>query len=238
MRITDRAVEEIRPYEKNEDDIWAVYKHTFPNGKVYIGITSQSVERRWRPDGHGYSYQGLIYNAIKKYGWENVKHEVLEYVPTKENAEQLERYYIEQYKSNNRDHGYNIKDGGMCAKGHKLREETKKKMSESRKGENNWIYGKHLTDDVKRKLSEAHKGKTPDIEALRRGAAKRRGANAYNARKVDQVDKQGNVIARFESLADAARHVGIHIQDVYNCCVGRQKSSHGTRWKYAEKNDN
>lgn len=26
---------------------WTVYRHTSPSGKVYIGITSQNVERRW-----------------------------------------------------------------------------------------------------------------------------------------------------------------------------------------------
>lgn len=27
---------------------YTVYKHTSPNGKVYIGITKLSVERRWQ----------------------------------------------------------------------------------------------------------------------------------------------------------------------------------------------
>ena len=26
---------------------WIVYKHTSPSGKVYIGITSNSPEKRW-----------------------------------------------------------------------------------------------------------------------------------------------------------------------------------------------
>ena len=53
---------------------YTVYKHTFPNNKVYIGITSQSVSRRWR-NGEGYrNKQQLIYRAILKYGWDNIKH--------------------------------------------------------------------------------------------------------------------------------------------------------------------
>lgn len=79
--------------------------------------------------------------------------------------------------------------------------------------------------------------KKQDADAIRRGAAKRMGVNAYNARKVEQVDVNGVVIAVFSSLADAARYAGARTQDVYNCCVGRQKSTHGTRWKYAEQDD-
>lgn len=54
-----------------------LYKHTFPNGKVYIGITSRSdPEQRWLK-GRGYQTQTLMYNAIKFYGWDNIKHEIL-----------------------------------------------------------------------------------------------------------------------------------------------------------------
>lgn len=33
---------------------FCVYKHLFPNGKCYIGITSMSPNKRWN-NGHGYS---------------------------------------------------------------------------------------------------------------------------------------------------------------------------------------
>lgn len=54
---------------------YTVYCHTFPNGKKYIGITGQSVSRRWR-NGEGYEGQP-VYNAILKFRWENIKHEIL-----------------------------------------------------------------------------------------------------------------------------------------------------------------
>ena len=55
-----------------------VYKHTFPNGKVYIGITSKKKpNQRWE-SGIGYSKNQIVmYNAIQKYGWDNIKHEIL-----------------------------------------------------------------------------------------------------------------------------------------------------------------
>ena len=92
---------------------YKVYRHTFPNGKVYIGITNQSVERRWR-NGHGYLWkdkngryrQPAIAHAILKYGWENVLHDILFSGLTREEAEKTEIELIAFYKSNNRDFGY------------------------------------------------------------------------------------------------------------------------------------
>ena len=89
---------------------YTVYKHTFPNGKVYIGITCQKVYKRW---GNKYANAPFMKNAIQKYGWENVKHEILFENLTQEEAEQKEIELIAQYKSNQREFGYNIANGGM-----------------------------------------------------------------------------------------------------------------------------
>lgn len=212
---------------------WYVYCHSFPNGKKYIGITSQIPERRWGNQGQGYKNQGLVWNAILKFGWDNILHGILAEVDDIETAEYYEQYYITIYQADNRKYGYNIKSGGRAAKGHKLSPEVVKKMSESRKGENNWIYGKHLSEETKIKLSIAHKGKC-DIEAIRKAAKERMGGKAYNARKVACFTRDGEYIKSFDSLADAGREYGIRPQDIYNCCNGRQLTTHGKRWKYAE----
>lgn len=54
-----------------------VYKHTTPSQKIYIGITSMSTSKRWGHKGYGYRNQPYFYRAILKYGWDNIKHEVL-----------------------------------------------------------------------------------------------------------------------------------------------------------------
>lgn len=88
-----------------------VYKHTVPNGKVYIGITKQNPKRRWR-NGHGYKDSVLFFNAIIKYGWINISHEILKQGLSAEEASMFEKYYIALYKANNRNFGYNITSGG------------------------------------------------------------------------------------------------------------------------------
>lgn len=140
---------------------WTVYKHTNKiNGKVYIGITCQPVERRWRTDGSGYKKCVLFYRAIQKYGWDAFTHEILCMGLSKEQAEETEKNLIAEYKANEQEYGYNIANGGSVKS---VSEQTKRKISESVKRsyvkERHHNYGKHYSDEFKKKLSDAHKGK-------------------------------------------------------------------------------
>ena len=119
---------------------WFVYVHIFPNGKKYFGITSKiNPEWRWE-NGSGYTedHQPIMYNAIQKYGWENVKHEILFSELTKEEAENKEKELIKQYKTNCKRYGdlygYNMTDGGEGTVGHVVSEEVKERMSQIRMG--------------------------------------------------------------------------------------------------------
>ena len=92
--------------------MYKVYKHTAPNGKVYIGITNQKPERRWGKNGQGYKENDYFYKAIKKHGWQNFKHEILADGLTEEEACLMEIRLIEEYKSTDRNYGYNRHAGG------------------------------------------------------------------------------------------------------------------------------
>ena len=99
----------------NKQNSWSVYKHVFPNGKVYIGITSLDVNKRWR-DGFGYldkSHDGKyiqrrMFKAIVKYGWINISHEIVADGLSEQEAKTMEMQLIGQYKSNEYQFGYNI----------------------------------------------------------------------------------------------------------------------------------
>ena len=80
---------------------YSVYVHTAPNGKRYVGITSKPVLERWR-EGNGYYRNTHFYNAIKKYGWGRITHDVISDGLTKEKACLLEIELILKYKSNNK----------------------------------------------------------------------------------------------------------------------------------------
>ena len=72
---------------------WIVYKHTFPNGKVYYGITKRDAHSRWR-EGKGYQNQPVMFDAIIKYGWDNIKHEKIACGLTEKEAKELEQRLI------------------------------------------------------------------------------------------------------------------------------------------------
>lgn len=88
--------------------------HIFPNNKKYIGIAKEErVDKRWGSNGNGYinNRQPAIERAIKKYGWKNVKHVILEDNLSKEESKSKEQYYIKKYNTFGAN-GYNLTPGG------------------------------------------------------------------------------------------------------------------------------
>ena len=95
-----------------------IYKATFPNGKVYIGQTTQTLENRkyqHRRDAIDLNRKSPFFFAIRKYGWENIKWEVVEEGEfTVEELDDKEIYYISFYHSCVKDencNGYNVLKG-------------------------------------------------------------------------------------------------------------------------------
>lgn len=86
--------------------MYSIYKLTSPEGKIYIGQTKQTLEKRWN-NGYGYTANKPLYDDIIKFGWVNFKHELLAEVETKVEATKIERAYILEYKSNDANYGYN-----------------------------------------------------------------------------------------------------------------------------------
>lgn len=72
---------------------WLVYKHTFPNGRVYYGITSREENERWK-NGFGYRQNSEMFDAIVKYGWDNIKHEIITDGLSETQAKQIEKAFI------------------------------------------------------------------------------------------------------------------------------------------------
>ena len=133
-----------------------IYMWTSPSGKSYIGQTVNLKKRYNSFLRFNKNYSGdKINNARKKYNNErDWEYKVLEYCDVNE-LDEREKYYIALYDTIN--NGYNCESGGNENK--IVSDESKQKMSEAMKGENNPMYGKHLTEEQKRKLSEAKKGK-------------------------------------------------------------------------------
>lgn len=170
-----------------------IYRHWIVNEKgvekSYIGQTSMEIDKRWE-NGRGYlknSQDSKFARAIKKYGWENFHHEIIEvvYMPTKqlllEELDKKEVFNISKYNSFY--NGYNSTTGGLNGLhneetkkriseslkgkyvgekhhnyGKSVDEKTRQKISDSLKGEKSYYYGKTLSEEHRQKISESHMG--------------------------------------------------------------------------------
>lgn len=126
------------------------------NNKMYIGQHRGKFNARYLGSGL------YIKRAVKKYGQENFKVELLHVAKTLEELNILEIEYIKKYNAYNDDNFYNLSNGGegnsrICS------EETKKKISKALKGklskEKHPLWGKHHSIETKNKISQANKGR-------------------------------------------------------------------------------
>lgn len=235
-------------------DEYVVYVHIFPNGKRYVGITCQDIRRRWR-EGRGYEGQP-VYDAILKYGWNNIKHEILFTGLTKEEAEQKEIELISEYKSLSHENGYNIEIGGNCSK--RLSEETKQKISKANKGrfkgKKHWIYGKHHSEETKEKISKARTGFKESEEMRRRKSERLSGKNnpMYNVKMTPEhkaklqlacVKATSKAVVCvetgeiFSSSAEAQRKTGINSRSILYVANHhpRYKTAGGYHWQFVKE---
>ena len=176
------------------EENYCVYIHTFPNGKVYVGQGKQPIENRWK-DGWGYCGQKRIYNAIRKYGWKNIKHEIAVTGLSQTLACKTEAKLIERYNSNamRGENGYNMSDGGESGScGYKHTDACKKRMSELNKGENNRFFGKTHTDDTRKKISAANKNKIISVETRTKMSISKLGSKhpQFNKPRSDETKKK------------------------------------------------
>ena len=216
-----------------EEKCYTVYMHVFPNNKKYIGMTKVKPQYRWGSNGR-YHHNVYMMNAIKKYKWENVKHIILYTNLTKEEAEQKEIELIAFYKSNQREYGYNIQNGGNV---HCVSEETKRKISNSTKGEKHFMYGTHRSKETKNKISKSTKGRegywkgkhrTEETKIKISNALK--GKKAHNALKVLCVET-GKI---YPSTIEVQREFGFSQGNISLCCNGKRKTCGCFHWRYVE----
>ena len=217
--------------------MYTVYQHRNKiNGKVYIGITMQTPEQRWR-HGEGYKSSPHFYAAIQKYGWDNFEHNTLFQNLTKEEACKKEQELIAKYNSMNREYGYNSTSGGDIFV---MNEETKQKISQSLMGNKNGL-GHPCSEEKKKKISEAQKGRrlTEEHKQKLSEAAKKRYTPCSEQAKenIRKASHKKPVYCEelnkvFESVQECSRQLGIPATNISKLCNGRGKTLKGYHLKY------
>lgn len=180
-----------------ETHLWTIYMYTFPNGKRYIGKTNRTMRQRQEDDDwNGYKKSPVLWNAICKYGVDNINEEILfQSNMTDEYAGRLEKICILLFKSNctkfnNPKYGYNCTDGGdgtsgwhptgeqyerrkkqlqevaPIKRGDRMSEESCKLMSMAKKGKSNPLKGTKFSEARLQKQIEINKNRKPIIPIL------------------------------------------------------------------------
>lgn len=228
---------------------FVVYVHTNKtDGKRYVGITSQGVGRRWRPDGSGYKENPHFWNAIQKYGWDGFSHDIVASGISRSDACRMEKELIAEYKCCDQRFGYNVSPGGEH---NTMSEEGRRRLSESRKGKNtgkdnpnygnhklagknNPNYGKKHSEEMRKLMSERRKGNGLHkfSDEHRRKISENHGGGAKK-KMVFCVETE----TIYESINDAARAVGINKKLISNCCRGvkHYNTAKGYHWRFCEE---
>ena len=206
---------------------WSVYKHTTPDGKVYIGATSRLPRVRWNY-GHGYR-NTPFFDAIVQIGWNNIQHEIVATHLSESEAYELEKRLIQEYDSTNPDRGFNRASGGYGSSGVKISEETRQRLVSSHLGKKN-----PHTQEWNRKISESNRGKRkPHIGIPRSEECRAKIGDAHSV-SVVSFHTRYKQIQEYPSIKVASQETGVSATNISRCCRGLRKTAGGYIWKINE----
>lgn len=185
---------------EQKDSQWCVYMHkNIINNKLYIGITSKVPEERWGVNGCNYTakQQPAIYNAIKKYGWDNFEHIIVADMINEGLAKYIEQFLIALYKTNctkykKPSYGYNMTDGGDGTCGRVCSDETRQKISKA---------NSNPSEETRMKMSNAAKNRPEEIRQKISRSQKERLSDSqnhpmYNKQHSDEAKRKMSEYAR------------------------------------------
>ena len=174
-----------------EEKKFTIYLHRCPNGKCYVGMTSQSMNQRWR-NGLGYKNNKDFYPDIEKYGWNNIEHIVLEEGLNREDACESEKYNIKKYNCIY-PNGYNLSIGGDVP----------------------WNIGIPMNKELKEKLRKSNIGRTPSNETRLKLSISHIGSKPTNNKK---VTCDGLV---FNTQLELSRYLDVNYEYINKLLKGR-----------------
>lgn len=223
---------------------YAVYRHINRiNNKQYIGMTKQNPPaNRWGNNGSNYKESPHFWSAIQKYGWDNFEHEILYTGLSKEEACSIEIELIKKYKTQDKEHGYNVFSGGDCPA---IPDIVRAKMSQSMMGNKNGL-GKPCSDEKKEKIRIAQAGKQLSKEHREAISKAKKGKthkplNEESRKKIADAHyktpiycKETNTV--YESIQECAKRLNLWATLVCKVCKGKLKSTGGYHLSYYNDN--
>jgi group I intron endonuclease len=141
-----------------------------------------------------------IYRALLKHGYPNFSLSILEYCKPYKCLER-EDYYLKLLNPE-----YNISlnpSAPMSGRTHS--DESRQKISDAKKGENNPMFGKKHSDETKQKMSDAQQGNT---HGFKKGQSRYEGSGRP-LQAIEVTDVQTNQTTTYDSIHEAARALNL-----------------------------
>ena len=173
--------------------------------------------------------------AIRKFGWDNIKHEVLCTDLSAKEAKLEEKRLIALYDTTDQSKGYNLTHGGDGE--NTMTDALKRRLSEIakegyRNGRVPTMLGKHFSEESRRKMSEAASRRVLSEEHKRHIGESVKGlmagGNNPMARSVICIET-GEI---FTSVKEAADSIGTTRVNVSRCVNGKNKTAGGFHWRH------
>ncbi len=197
------------------DALCGIYKITSPSNKIYIG-QSVNINKRFSDYRYVTKSQSIIYNSIKKYGYDNHKFEIICELPKDIDQKVLDNYellYWQQYK----DCGFEMLNARKpCPLGKLSKEDYKKIAIKNSKNRTGIKQSKETIE--KRRISQKERWRE-------------------RIKPIYQYDLNENFIKEWDYQKDIENTLGIKRRNLYKCLnnqLGR-KSAGGFVWSYFKK---
>lgn len=157
------------------------------NKKIYIGSSKCLKDRFYQHSlelRNNTHYNPYLQNSWNKYGEDSFLFEVVEIVDEFSSLQDREQHWLDKTKSYIRSNGYNILEKAYSFQGYKHSEETRKRMSVSRKGKpNNITY----TDELRHRMRMKKLGGTLTKEHKLKISKSQLGKRKYSVLTSDEV---------------------------------------------------
>lgn len=212
------------------------------NQKVYVGQTVQVIDKRLErhKSNAKLGCSEPIYNAIRKYGWENFKSFIIYQTSEVSTREEIfkelndkEVYYIDYFKSTDKKHGYNICLGGAGKTGTINNSSSIQILQFTLEGE--FIKEWKSMHEIERQLGFSHKS----ISYFNYGTPRKSSYKGYlwikkseyydgvfddympSSKAVSCYDINGKFLQDFESQTKASEYYKIGLTQISNSCIGK-----------------
>lgn len=197
-----------------------VYKITNSvNDKIYIGLTSKTVEKRWKKhvsDAEQMKRPHAIHRAIRKYGAGTFHISILFESDSLEELNEMEKKSIELQNSM-WPNGYNLHSGGEA---HVISELTRNKMSLAQ-------MGKKQSQQTKSKRSMKLSGKTQPKDLVKKRS------KAISKPVVEITSGKS-----FDSINSASSYFNVKSRGISKNLHGKSDHYFGLKFKFLEKTCN